>query len=400
MEQGMSRNGILFLSATVLAVAIASYALVGRNGSTGPIFESLLMFPELADQLDDVTHIAIETSEGGFEVMRDQNGIWVLPDRSNYPASLAIVRATVRGVTTIELLEKKTARPERHEAVGLIAPSAGGDGVVLSLLGSADRVLAQLIYGMIQRGGSGSAISLFYVRRADEDQTWLAQSSLDVKDEITSWIDKNIIGIQRSDIRAADMTPKEGPAYKLSRAGRDESNFTLADLPVGRTAQSDFIVNTPAYALAALSITDVTAAEQVDFSAAFHASYETFDNIAVDLDLAIAEDGHWIRVQARFIEPQGAIEVVEETEADETGEADETEGAEDRVQAGTADEAEQAEQTDETEDAAANSARARVAEINGRVEGWAYSIPEFKYDQFTKTLEDLLKPLEDPAGDD
>lgn len=388
MGQGMSRNGILFLSATVLAVAIAGYALVGRNGSTGPIFESRLMFPELADQLDDVTRIAIETSEGGFEVMRDQNGIWVLPDRSNYPASLAIVRATVRGVTTIELLEKKTARPERHEAVGLIAPSAGGDGVVLSLLGSADRVLAQLIYGMIQRGGSGSAISLFYVRRADEDQTWLAQSPLDVKDEITAWIDKKIIGFQRSDIRAADMTPKEGPAYKLSRAGLDESNFTLADIPDGRSAQSDFIINTPAYALAALSITDVTAAEQVDFSAASRASYETFDNIAVDIDLAVAEDGHWIRVQARFIEPQDAIEV-----AEETGEAEE--GAE---QTGEAEEG--AEQTDETEDAAANSARARVAEINSRVEGWAYSIPEFKYDQFTKTLEDLLKPLEDPAGDD
>lgn len=364
MGQGMSRNAILFLSATVLAVVIASYALIGRNASTGPTFESLPMFPELADQLDDVTRIAIETSEGEFEVMRDQNGIWVLPDRSNYPASLAIVRATVRGVTTIELLEKKTARPERHEAIGLIAPSAGGDGVVLSLLGSGDRVLARLIFGTIQRGGTGNAISLFYVRRADEDQTWLAQSSLDVKDEITSWIDKNIIGIQRSDIRAVHITPKEGPAYKLSRASLDESDFTLADMPVGRTAQSNFTVNTPAYALAALAITDVTAAEQVDFSAASRASYETFDNIAVDLDLAVAEDGHWIRVQARLIEPGDA-----------------------------------AADTDDTEDGATGDARARVTKINDRTQGWVYSIPEFKYDQFTKPLEELVKPLEDPSDE-
>ena len=358
LGQGLSRNAILFLLATALAVLIAGYALVGRNSLTGPIFDSRLMFPELADQLDDVTRIAVETSEGEFDVMREASGNWVIPNRGNYPASLAIVRATLRGVSTIELIEEKTARPDRHEALGLVAPSIGGDGVVLSLLGNADDVLARLVFGTIQSGGTGNAISLFYVRRADEDQTWLARSRLDVKDEITSWIVKNIIGIQRSDIRAAEITSKEGSSYKLARADADESNFTIADIPAGRIPESEFTVNSPAFALAALSITDVRAEEQVDFSAASQATYETFDNIAVDVNLAVAEDGHWISVQARFIEPEGA------------------EGA------------------DETADAAAHNARDRVAEINDQTQGWVYSIPEFKYDQFTKPLEELLKPFD------
>ena len=44
--------------------------------------------------------------------------------------------------------------------------------------------------------------------------------------------------------------------------------------------------------------------------------------------------------------------------------------------------------------AAAAKPQDRAAEINRRVSGWAYAIPQYKYDVLTRRMSDLLKPEE------
>ena len=43
------------------------------------------------------------------------------------------------------------------------------------------------------------------------------------------------------------------------------------------------------------------------------------------------------------------------------------------------------------------SAAERAADINARVQGWAYAIPGYKHDTLVKRMEDLLKQPDDGA---
>ena len=38
-------------------------------------------------------------------------------------------------------------------------------------------------------------------------------------------------------------------------------------------------------------------------------------------------------------------------------------------------------------------AQAEAAAINGRARGWAFKLPDYKYNMFAATLDSMLKPL-------
>ena len=84
-----------------------------------------------------VTAIRVTSRAGTFTVKRMGAHDWRIPEKSNFPADEDQVLAAVRGVASLEAIEPKTANPDWHSQLGLVAPEKGGDATELTLLDSA-----------------------------------------------------------------------------------------------------------------------------------------------------------------------------------------------------------------------------------------------------------------------
>ena len=118
------RGFLILLSATVVLVAAAIYALAGGDRAVTPAIRAERMFPGLAARLGDLTWIRV--SRGAAKA--DLNlvaGRWVVIEKGNYLAAPGRMRQLLLGLADLTLDEPKTARPELFARLDLDDPSNG-----------------------------------------------------------------------------------------------------------------------------------------------------------------------------------------------------------------------------------------------------------------------------------
>ena len=350
MSDRRRRNLAILGGVTALFVVLAAASVFERARELAPKFQARPFFPDMTQRANDVADVAVTSKSGTFHVHLT-NGKWVIPEKGAFPADLAQVRAIAAGFAGLEVLDMKTARPDWHSYLGLAAPDKGGDATEVKLADASGKVLADLLVGHNQGAADDLGRISMYVRKPDENQTWLARGYLAPKAAAADWLDKGVINIARDRVKGAVVTPPTGPAYTLVRDNKDQADFRLVDLPKGRALSFEGSPDGVAGAIVGFAFDDVAKADQFDFSKASQFVGNTFDGL--DLTVKIATKGmeHWATVTANAANPM---------------------------------------------------VQAEAAAINGRVGGWAFKLPDFKVTQLTATRESLLKPLgEDnpkPAG--
>ncbi len=338
------RQLTILLGATAVALLIAAAAVWQQSNSTAPQFQEHPFFPGLADRLPQLGEIAVTAKAGAFHVRLNQ-GKWVIPERGNFPADPGQVRSTALGLADLTVLEPKTDRADWLSFVGLVPPGKGGDAVDVTIADTAGKPLGELLVGHTQGAADELGRNTLYVRHANENQSWLARGSLALKSNVTDWLDRNVLNIDRDRIKGASVTPEKGPAYNLARDNKNQPDFKLLDMPAGRSLSFDGSPDGVAGAIASFTFDDVAKADQFDFTKAPQSVEHTFDGL--DLTVKIASKGaeHWATVAAAATNPK---------------------------------------------------AEAEAAKINTNLSGWAFKLPDDKVQQFVAGRETLLKPLDTP----
>src|SRR6185295_1153316 len=126
-------------------------------------------------------------------------------------------RSVAVGMAELTTLEPKTANPDMLNFVGLAAPDKGGNGVEVVLNDAMGKPMGDIVVGQPQGAADELGRTGVYVRRPNENQTWLARGTLTPKPNAADWLDKNVINIARDRIKGASVTPASGPAYNLAR---------------------------------------------------------------------------------------------------------------------------------------------------------------------------------------
>jgi hypothetical protein len=339
------RNLAVLAALALVSVLLAVLALDRRAAEVAPKYPPHAFFPGLAAELDDVTRIQIVSKKNGaFDVTFVPMKGWVLPDRSNYPASFEEVRKTLVGLAALQTIEPKTARPGWFHYVDLDSPPKG-DGVRISLTDDKGRVLAALIVGKSEEIGDASDSVGLFVRQPGETQSWLVSSPFEPHAAPSDWLKKNIVDVDRARIQQVDVQPVSGPDYTVRRDKPSDTDFALTPMPRGREPADASAPDGVALALADFSFDDVQPVGNFDFDTqATRATTKTFDGLIVSVDVVKQGSDYWARINA-----------------------DAAPGKPD----------------------AAKEAR----EINTAAQGWAYRLPAFKGAQFMVPLEGLLKPL-------
>ena len=178
-----------------------------RNGE--PFFENF----QSSDQATSLEVVAVdpETVERNRFKVAEVDGLWRIPSHDNYPAEASARLATTassiigiereslagRGRTDFERLGVEDPLDEEIED-----PQAVGQRITLK--DDSDEILADYIIGNqvedvalaasdqpFQNGQSRQ--TYFYVRRADEQQTYIAPLKLDLSTKFSDWIDPDLL---------------------------------------------------------------------------------------------------------------------------------------------------------------------------------------------------------------
>ncbi|MFW5653155.1 MAG: DUF4340 domain-containing protein, partial [Planctomycetota bacterium] len=227
-------------------------------------------------------------------VARTDDENWGLADRSLFPIRQDVLRPLVVSVAGLQPIEVKTSKPEYHERLALWNPDPAGDPIEppppdpradprqpppqepaqptrIRVFGENDALLADVILGETAlRNGSRAT----FVRKADEDQTWLASGLVSASTEISHWIERDLFRVERNDVLEMTVRRPDGERYTLVRqdpptdprlAGRPGANrpsWVLERLPRGREMGDQFTAESVVGALAFASVIDVQPASE------------------------------------------------------------------------------------------------------------------------------------------
>ena len=365
----MSPKSLAILAlATAASIGLAVHAVQQRDVPVRSVAVGGPMFPGLIDRLNEVREVRIVAPAGTFTVVaKEPDQGWGLAEKAGYPVDPAQLRGLVLAVANLELVEPKTADPARLARLELEEPgSAEAKSRLLELKGADGAPLASVVVGKSSPSLYGSSVGGIYVRRGGENQAWLAAGDLNVPGDAMLLIGHDVVDLPGEQVARVVMLPQGAPPITLARADAT-AEFTLdAALPEGRKldpVKVEFLTSV----LSGLTASDVEPASGLPANATRHElRFETFDGMPLDLALVTVGEGdaakHWLTVGTAATVP-------------------------------AADPAPAAPAQSDT----AHSGPS-LAERIGKLEGWAYQVPDYLAERFTSGLDGLLAEPQPPAS--
>ncbi|SFN25919.1 DUF4340 domain-containing protein [Dokdonella immobilis] len=400
----MNQRTLIKLGVVTVVAVIAAFAI---NHSRQPVSEfsdrATSLVDGLGEHVNDVNGLTLSEAGGRktVELTRSDKG-WTVKDKGGYPADTGKLRGYLLKVADASLIERKTANKERYPDIGVADISEStAKGIQVEIAGLAAPV--SFIAGTFNAQGGGT-----YVRRSGEAQSWLAKGNLIPDRNASDWLRKDLANIPSERIASVTITHADGRPLRVFKNAPEDPHYTIADLPKGREASSDFAANGLASVLADLRIDDVAPTTEVAVpDNAKLIRYQTFDGLVVDAHEWQVGDKHYASFAASLDEDVAGKHIAAEQEkasaaaaaveqkaaATDTGK---TEGSDAKAEGAS----QPASPVDPEKDRADRMAtlRTEVDALNAAFQGWSFVVPAYKSANMTKTMDDLLKPLEAKAG--
>lgn len=395
-----SRNIVVLTVAACIALG-AGLWLAGQR-SAGPALSSDLLYPNLQHELDDITEVRLLTPGAAANVtLKRVDGSWRVAEREDYRADATKLRRLLLAMADAKVFEAKTANPEHYATLGVQDISAGNaDARQVELLGSSQPY--KLIIG--KRGNGRDS---YFVRRADEAQSWLVDGALDADASPEQWLHREVLNISADRIQSAQVSIGQARAYTVAKESRADEHFTVTGLPRGKQLKSPATADGFATALSAINLTDVARAEQItaDTKPAASSVFKTFDGLVVDAKGYRDGEDYWLTLTTSFDAEHAQrfkLPVLDDTAASDaeakdgadtpsSGDANAaTDTSADTGGATTSAAANNMDTADETS-SSANKIEQESQQLNERLAGWAFQIPAFKYEALFKPVDELTE---------
>jgi hypothetical protein len=262
----------------------------------------MALFPGLLDRLNDVREVRVTNPDGKLTVTATDSG-WSLAEKAGYPVDPAQVRNLALALANLQLVEPKTADPQRLRRLQLDEP--GGEGTVsrrVELVDSSGAPLAAAIVGKPSPSLYGGGRGGVYVRRVGDNQAWLAAGELERPNDAMALVGREVIDLPVDEVaRVVMRQPEGGAAATLSRGDRGTDFASDVALPEGRKLDPAK-VESLAGALGGLTMTDVRPAAEIAPGNSPQIGYATFAGGTVDVTVTTIGDGetaeHWVTLQA------------------------------------------------------------------------------------------------------
>ena len=333
--------GVLAVAAAALGLAVYVAAPDTKMDAGTPAATAL--FPDLSTMVNDVTSLEIATTGGRFRIERGAEGRWTVPEKSGYPASFALVKRAILGLAELKVVEAKTNRSDRHGKLDLTGlDQQDSKAVKVSLQGADGRDLGSLLIGKTKSAATTSRPGRLYVRKPDDDQTWLVDTWLDAKPKAKDWLEPELFKLSKDRVKEVVTIHADSELVQVIR-DRPEDKPRLVGLTEAEQLKSAFTLEGMMSSLESLRFEDVRPRDELDFTAAARTEIRTFDSLVVHVELvALGGDGHWVTFRAEGKDTDQAL----------------------------------------------------ADQINATTAGWAYRMAEYQAKYFMQRRSDLVEPRE------
>ena len=346
----MNKKSLLVL-ASVVAGLVLLLALIQQADHGSSDASDRLLLDGLAEQADEIRQIQLLFPDGkdGVTVHRE-NDRWVVSDRHNYPADIGKLGQLVSGLAEARIVEEKTSDAARYVQLGVDDPASGGSGSKVIVGG--EGFFYEVILGEVAQR------DYRYARVAGDARSYLVDRKLEVAEDASDWLLTDIIDLPSDLVRRVTISHADGETLTLEKTTRDETNFSVLDIPEGRELSYVSVGNGIAGALANLALEDVRP-EAADTAAAI-AVYETWGGLRVTVSVFKEDDTAWLAFAADAV-PQAEPDLQES--ADPTGTGSDNE----------------------------SDPESEAARLNSRLAQWQYRVAEHKKNLLVRRWEDILK---------
>jgi hypothetical protein len=336
-----SRHVGFMLGAGLVLIAIAIWLSSQRHLDRATMAGDLVL-PGLETALNSVTEVRLTKGDQTRTTLKKGASDWTVGERE-YPADSGKVRKLLLDLGALNVVEEKTHTAANYPQLGVEdTTSAQATGTRVAVV--TPTKVYELIVGKSSSGKSG------YVRVPTTEQALLAAPMLAVDADPKHWLDHTLIDVGQDRVKEVEEKPAEGMAYTISREKKEQTDFTVSNIPKGRELSSPVAADPIAGSLGGMTFDDVhkAAAPAADAKVS-HVIFHTFDGLQVDL--------------AGRKDTTHDLVTLTVTSTDKAT-------------------------TDEAKKLAA------------QVQGWEYEFPSYKYDAIFRSMDDLLKPVEPPKKAD
>jgi hypothetical protein len=268
----------LIILVIAVAIGVAAYYLSTSDNKLSTDANKRLV-PDLAENLNSINKFIINEAGNALltSVSKTDQG-WVVDNRDGYQANIALVRDTFNNLAEAKLIEAKTSNPENFVKLGVEDLAAEkAQGVLLTLEGLQSPV--NVIFG--KDGSSGKNTQ--FVRRKDEQQSWLINKKIKLDRDVTDWLQKDLLDIPPEQIKVVQIKHPDGSEVTIKNDGLEEYEFTLdADVPDGKKI-SESEVYQLANAMSSLQLRDVASFSKlnVESMTPVITTFKTFDGLTI-----------------------------------------------------------------------------------------------------------------------
>lgn len=345
----MRASTVYLLVALALAAAFGAIAtLIARSPSTS-VAAGQRLFPGLEARLNDVAEITIATASETVLLVR-KNGVWIVPERDNYPARIGDVRNALLSLARIETVDAKTRQDTLYTRLDLDdVAKPNSKAIRVTIKDGADSRLGDVLIGKTRTaaGGdpSGDRGGSIYVRIQGDAQSWLATGPVEIATTPLDWVDRAVADIPLAEITKVVVTRPDGDRLIAARPTPDAQNLAFVDLPAGMAAKSGFDVTQLGGVLESLFFDDVAPAAKVPLDPTkplVTAAYTLTSGMVVTAKLVPRDGVSWAMLEA-------------------TGEGE--------------------------------AAEKLAASFNVRTVGWVYKLPSFKISKMDVKRSQMIEPI-------
>ena len=246
--------------------------------------------------------------------------------------------------------------------------------------------IAKLVVGNQRPAKGNPRLSDIYVRKPNDPQTWLVIGNLPLETVSGEWLDKEITALPTKRVRQVTVTHPKGETLHLSKAKPEDLDFQLDSIPAGYKISSQFNINNVVGTLVQLSLEDVKSQTEVDFTSnqGVSAVLETFDGVRLHIQTTKQDNNVFAKIAAEF--DDNLIQDVEpKSKEGDSPKAEEVKVEEEKKSA----DAEPAKK--ESILVKPEESKKEVEEITQRTKDWAYVLPSFRVENFSKLKKDLIE---------
>ncbi len=277
-------NKKLTVFSLVTLVVIITAAIFASLRAPRPEIEKPLFFPELKQNIGDVRQIQIQSFDDSISLTL-RNNVWGIDEFDGYPALPDKVKSTVLGAADLKLNAPKTALERLYPRLGVEGPIADeSTSKLLTLKDGKQKEIVTVIVGKPRRSSAAQGASGLYVRKPDDAQSYLVDGVLEISAKKTDWLERSLLDIPAEAIQSVSVAHPDGDSYTLFKTEKGQDSFLVQNLPEGKKAAPEIILNRFGALLADVQISSARGRKVLDdIQDRIIATVKTFDGLEIML---------------------------------------------------------------------------------------------------------------------